>query len=40
MMVDRMGHALPISMWTMVIDAISRHAHGAKMQQPLPASAG
>jgi pimeloyl-ACP methyl ester carboxylesterase len=39
MMVDRMGHALPISMWTMVIDAISRHAHGAKMQQPLPASA-
>jgi pimeloyl-ACP methyl ester carboxylesterase len=32
MMVDRMGHALPISMWSMVIDAISRHAHGASLQ--------
>lgn len=32
MMVDRMGHALPISMWPMVIDAIARHAHGASMQ--------
>ncbi|WP_299810104.1 alpha/beta hydrolase [Tardiphaga sp.] len=29
MMIDGMGHALPISMWTEVIDAIARHAHGA-----------
>ena len=28
MMIDRMGHALPISMWTQVIDAIARHARG------------
>ena len=32
LMVDRMGHALPISMWTMVIDAIARHAQGASQQ--------
>ena len=34
MMVDRMGHALPISMWSMVIEAIARHAHAARAQQP------
>jgi pimeloyl-ACP methyl ester carboxylesterase len=33
MMVDRMGHALPISMWRLVIDAIARHAHGAMAQR-------
>jgi pimeloyl-ACP methyl ester carboxylesterase len=36
MLVDRMGHALPISMWSMVIDAISRHAHGASLQMRAP----
>ena len=29
MMVDGMGHALPIEMWPQIIDAISAHAHGA-----------
>jgi pimeloyl-ACP methyl ester carboxylesterase len=29
MMIDRMGHALPISMWTTLIDAVARHAHAA-----------
>jgi hypothetical protein len=29
MMVDGMGHALPVEMWPQVIDAISDHAHGA-----------
>ncbi|MDB5655728.1 MAG: alpha/beta hydrolase [Tardiphaga sp.] len=28
LMIDGMGHALPISMWRQVIDAIARHAHG------------
>ncbi|QUS40921.1 alpha/beta hydrolase [Tardiphaga alba] len=32
MLIDRMGHALPISMWTTVIDAIARHAHAASAQ--------
>lgn len=36
MLVDRMGHALPITMWNMVIDAISRHAHGASLQMRVP----
>lgn len=36
MLVDRMGHALPISMWSMVIDAISRHAQGASLQLRAP----
>jgi pimeloyl-ACP methyl ester carboxylesterase len=29
MMVEGMGHALPIPMWPQVIDAIAAHAHGA-----------
>jgi pimeloyl-ACP methyl ester carboxylesterase len=29
MMVDGMGHALPIPMWPQIIDAIDKHAHGA-----------
>lgn len=39
MMIDRMGHALPISMWSMVTDAIARHAHAAsaKMRAPMMA---
>jgi pimeloyl-ACP methyl ester carboxylesterase len=30
MMVDGMGHAIPIPMWPQIIDAIDKHAHGAK----------
>jgi pimeloyl-ACP methyl ester carboxylesterase len=33
MMVDRMGHAIPIPMWPEIIDAIDKHAHGAKARQ-------
>src|SRR4029077_6385696 len=29
MMVEGMGHALPIRMWPEIIDAIDKHAHGA-----------
>ena len=29
MMVEGMGHALPVPMWPQVIDAIDKHAHGA-----------
>ena len=29
LMIDGMGHALPIPMWPQVIDAIATHAHGA-----------
>jgi pimeloyl-ACP methyl ester carboxylesterase len=29
MMVDGMGHAIPIPMWPAIIDAIDKHAHGA-----------
>ena len=36
MLIDRMGHALPISMWGTVIDAISRHAHDASLQMRTP----
>jgi pimeloyl-ACP methyl ester carboxylesterase len=28
-MIERMGHAMPIPMWPEIIDAIDRHAHGA-----------
>lgn len=28
-MIPRMGHALPMSMWPEIIDAIASHAHGA-----------
>jgi pimeloyl-ACP methyl ester carboxylesterase len=27
-MIERMGHALPIPMWPQIIDAIDKHAHG------------
>ncbi len=30
LMIEGMGHALPIPMWTTIIDAIADHAHGAK----------
>jgi pimeloyl-ACP methyl ester carboxylesterase len=30
MMVHGMGHAIPIPMWPQIIDAIDKHAHGAK----------
>jgi len=30
MMVDGMGHAIPIPMWPQIIDGIDKHAHGAK----------
>jgi pimeloyl-ACP methyl ester carboxylesterase len=29
-MIDGMGHAIPIPMWPQIIDAIDQHAHGAK----------
>jgi pimeloyl-ACP methyl ester carboxylesterase len=29
MMVDGMGHAIPIPMWPQIIEAIDKHAHGA-----------
>ena len=29
LMIEGMGHALPIRMWPQLIDAIDRHAHGA-----------
>jgi len=29
LMVERMGHALPIPTWPQIIDAIDKHAHGA-----------
>jgi pimeloyl-ACP methyl ester carboxylesterase len=32
LMIDRMGHALPISMWPQIIDAIDKHAHGASVK--------
>jgi pimeloyl-ACP methyl ester carboxylesterase len=33
MMVDGMGHAIPIPMWPQIIEAIDKHAHGAKAKQ-------
>jgi pimeloyl-ACP methyl ester carboxylesterase len=32
LMIDGMGHALPIRMWPEIIDAIATHAHGASAQ--------
>ena len=32
MMIERMGHALPIPMWPQIIDAIDKHAHGASVK--------
>jgi len=29
LMIEGMGHALPIPMWPEIIDAIDKHAHGA-----------
>ena len=29
LMIDGMGHALPIPMWPQIIDAIDKHAHAA-----------
>jgi pimeloyl-ACP methyl ester carboxylesterase len=29
LLIERMGHALPIRMWPQIIDAIDKHAHGA-----------
>jgi pimeloyl-ACP methyl ester carboxylesterase len=29
LMIDGMGHALPLPMWPQIIDAIDKHAHGA-----------
>ena len=29
LMIEGMGHALPIPMWPQIIDAIDKHAHGA-----------
>jgi pimeloyl-ACP methyl ester carboxylesterase len=29
LMIEGMGHALPVSMWPEIIDAIAKHAHGA-----------
>ena len=31
-MIERMGHALPIPMWPQIIDAIDKHAHAASAQ--------
>ena len=31
-MIDRMGHALPIPMWPQIIDAIDKHARSASLQ--------
>jgi hypothetical protein len=33
MMVEGMGHAIPIPMWPEIIDAIDKHARGAKARQ-------
>ena len=32
LMIEGMGHALPIPMWRQIIDAIDKHAHGAAAQ--------
>jgi pimeloyl-ACP methyl ester carboxylesterase len=32
LMIEGMGHALPIPMWPQIIDAIDRHAHGTAAQ--------
>ena len=40
LMIDRMGHALPVSMWSQVIDAIARHARGSESEPRQVAAAG
>ena len=30
LMIEGMGHAIPIPMWPQIIDAIDKHAHGAE----------
>ncbi|WP_371826784.1 alpha/beta fold hydrolase [Bradyrhizobium sp. 184] len=32
LMIDGMGHALPMRFWPDIIDAIAKHAHGAEVQ--------
>jgi pimeloyl-ACP methyl ester carboxylesterase len=32
LMIEHMGHALPIPMWPQIIDAIDKHAHGASVK--------
>lgn len=32
LMIERMGHAMPMRMWPQLIDAIATHAHGASAQ--------
>ena len=32
LMIEGMGHALPIPMWPQIVDAIDKHAHGAAMR--------
>jgi pimeloyl-ACP methyl ester carboxylesterase len=32
MMIEGMGHAIPLPTWPLVIDAIDKHAHGASAQ--------
>ena len=32
MMIERMGHALPLQMWPQIIEAIDEHAHGASVK--------
>ncbi|UFZ06934.1 alpha/beta fold hydrolase [Bradyrhizobium ontarionense] len=32
LMIERMGHAIPIPMWPQIINAIADHAHGANVQ--------
>jgi pimeloyl-ACP methyl ester carboxylesterase len=34
LMIDGMGHALPIPMWPQIIDAIDQHAHAAAAKAP------
>jgi pimeloyl-ACP methyl ester carboxylesterase len=31
-MIERMGHALPLQMWPQIIDAIDKHAHAASAE--------
>ena len=35
LMIEGMGHALPIPMWPQIIDAIDKHAHGAAAKAAL-----
>ena len=37
LVIDNMGHALPMAIWGQVIDAIAAHAHGVPAGAPVPA---